>query len=160
MQTTDPSELADPSQLSFLQTLLMCILFCYRFHTMWTVGVSRIRRRSCAKKFGSFCFDWSLMQASDHREIVLPDLPQWKRKRTSNNSNNQRHDRDKKGANSCFLWLPWKSDIQKHNKNFHKFFNRADIPWVHLIWENIMEMASYQIMSRKVPFGGEMFWNY
>ena len=20
-------------------------------------------------------------------------------------------------------------------KNFHKFYNRADIPWVHLIWE-------------------------
>ena len=20
-------------------------------------------------------------------------------------------------------------------KNFHKFFNRVDIPWVHLIWE-------------------------
>ena len=43
---------ADPAQLLFLQTFLMCILFCYRFHTMCTVGVSRIRRRSPAKKFG------------------------------------------------------------------------------------------------------------
>lgn len=31
-------------------------------------------------------------------------------------------------------------DIEKQNKalilkNFHKFFNRIDLPWVHLIWE-------------------------
>jgi hypothetical protein len=31
--------------------------------------------------------------------------------------------------------------LETHNealllKNFHKFFNKADIPWVHMIWEN------------------------
>lgn len=32
-------------------------------------------------------------------------------------------------------------NLETHNealllKNFHKFFNKADIPWVHMIWEN------------------------
>jgi hypothetical protein len=31
-------------------------------------------------------------------------------------------------------------DIEKQNKallikNLHKFFNRLDLPWIHLIWE-------------------------
>jgi hypothetical protein len=38
-------------------------------------------------------------------------------------------------------------DLQKKNeallmKNLHKFFNKLDIPWVHLVWENIIEMEN------------------
>lgn len=42
-------------------------------------------------------------------------------------------------------------DIEKQNKalllkNLNKFFNRQDIPWVHLVRENTIKMGNYQDM--------------
>ena len=46
-------------------------------------------------------------------------------------------------------------------KHLHKFFNRADIPWVHLVWESITLMVVFLITLKRVPFGGgisKIFW--
>jgi hypothetical protein len=39
-------------------------------------------------------------------------------------------------------------------KNLHRFFNKADIPWVHLVWEKYYKMASFPITLWKVHSGG------
>lgn len=42
-------------------------------------------------------------------------------------------------------------------KYLDKLFNRADVPWVPLVWENTIVMVSYLITLREVNFGGEIF---
>jgi len=39
-------------------------------------------------------------------------------------------------------------------KNLHKFFNRLDIPWVHLIWEKYYNDGSPPSSRKKAHSGG------
>lgn len=38
-------------------------------------------------------------------------------------------------------------------KNIHKFFNKADIPWVHLVWEKYYSNGKLLITVKRAPFG-------
>jgi hypothetical protein len=38
-------------------------------------------------------------------------------------------------------------------KNIHKFFNKADIPWVHLVWEKYYSNGKLLITLKRAPFG-------
>jgi hypothetical protein len=42
-------------------------------------------------------------------------------------------------------------------KNLDKFFNRKDLPWVKLVWENTIVMADYQVAQKMAPSGGGTF---
>lgn len=41
-------------------------------------------------------------------------------------------------------------------KNFHKFFNKADIPWVHLVWEKYYINGKLPNHTKKALFGGRI----
>ena len=41
-------------------------------------------------------------------------------------------------------------------KHLHKFFNREDIPWVHLVWKNTTAMVPYHPLRKKAPSGEEI----
>lgn len=48
-------------------------------------------------------------------------------------------------------------DIEKHNqalllKNLHNIFNKSDIPWFHLIWEELTLMAGCQNTQKRRSF--------
>lgn len=50
-------------------------------------------------------------------------------------------------------------DIEKQNKallikNFHKFFNKIDFPWVNLIWEKHYRNGKLPNHVKRAPFGG------
>ena len=52
-------------------------------------------------------------------------------------------------------------DIKTQNealllKHLHKFFNRADVPWVHLVWEKHYTNGRLPNHVKKAHFGGEM----
>lgn len=40
-------------------------------------------------------------------------------------------------------------------KILHKFFNKVDISWVNLNYENIIQMEGFRVKPRKDPSGGE-----
>lgn len=42
-------------------------------------------------------------------------------------------------------------------KNLDKFFNKKYILWVNLAWENTTTMVDYQVLSKRDPFGGDMW---
>jgi hypothetical protein len=53
-------------------------------------------------------------------------------------------------------------DLKKQNealllKNWNKFLNRKDIPWVSLIWEKHYSNRKLPSHIKKVPFGRKMF---
>lgn len=37
-------------------------------------------------------------------------------------------------------------------KNFHKFFNKADIPWIHLVWEKYYSNGKLSNHTKKGSF--------
>jgi hypothetical protein len=41
-------------------------------------------------------------------------------------------------------------------KNLHKFFNKADLPWVKLIWSKYYPNDKVQVQQRRVDFGGQV----
>ena len=43
-------------------------------------------------------------------------------------------------------------------KNLHKFYNRANIPWVYLIWESYTVMEGSLELMWKDLFGGRKIW--
>jgi hypothetical protein len=45
-------------------------------------------------------------------------------------------------------------------KNLHKFFNKADLPWVKLIWSQYYSNGKVPGTVRKGGFGGEALSNY
>jgi hypothetical protein len=50
-------------------------------------------------------------------------------------------------------------DLQTHNealllKFLHKFFTKADVPWVKLVWSNYYSSGRLPRQQKKVPFGG------
>jgi len=49
-----------------------------------------------------------------------------------------------------------KQNIALLCKNLHKFFNKIEIPWVQLVWENIIIMEGFQVISEKDPSAGEI----
>ena len=67
-------------------------------------------------------------------------------------------------ASSFLLFRPfqWKShssvlNLRTQNealllKHLHKFFNRADVPWVHLIWEQYYNNGNVPGIKRKGSF--------
>lgn len=44
-------------------------------------------------------------------------------------------------------------------KQLSKFYNRADIPWVHLVCTNTMPPRYHMQLGKWVPFGGKMFFS-
>ena len=42
-------------------------------------------------------------------------------------------------------------------KHLHKFSNRADIPWVHLVWEKYYSNGKLPSHIKKAPSGGGIF---
>jgi hypothetical protein len=41
-------------------------------------------------------------------------------------------------------------------KHLHKFFNRHDLPWVHLVWERHIAMVLCPQFRKRVHFGGKI----
>jgi hypothetical protein len=39
-------------------------------------------------------------------------------------------------------------------KNLHKFFNKAEIPWVQLVWEKHYSNGKLPTATKRAPFGG------
>jgi hypothetical protein len=53
-------------------------------------------------------------------------------------------------------------DLRVHNealllKNLHKFFNKVNLPWVKLIWDNYYKDGKLPNKTKKAPFGSEIF---
>jgi hypothetical protein len=44
-------------------------------------------------------------------------------------------------------------------KNLHKFYNKADLPWVHLIWQNYYSNENAQRQQKKGSFGWKSMLN-
>jgi hypothetical protein len=55
-------------------------------------------------------------------------------------------------------------NLEIHNsslllKFLNKFYTKADIPWVHLVWNNYYTNGRLPGQQKKAPFGGEILSN-
>jgi hypothetical protein len=52
--------------------------------------------------------------------------------------------------------LDLKSQNEALLKNLHKIFNKADIPWVHLVWEKYYSNGKLPNHTKNGSFGGRI----
>jgi hypothetical protein len=45
-------------------------------------------------------------------------------------------------------------------KNLNKFFNKADIPWLQLVWESITSMVNCKFILKRAHSGGRTSSSY